>query len=241
MSDLNEFLARHPELRDVDPETLREALRDRVSFDRLMSGPPPLLSDDEQRRVAAIRARLLAPRGSFLATARGWLALRFDRLTQLAAGVAFAGSTEFFVRVLAQAASGASVMRGTPLGVDLIDPDSGAMSSTDECTISTLEPWGVTSAAGGGVRLRGSVAFDFVFEESTAQRFEGGVAIACFLANDGIDARCLRAPVTRAGTRLLANFDELLPGVARLPESGRFALRYRLLPPGEAAKALLEA
>lgn len=60
MTDLESFLARHPELREVDIESLRKALRDRVIFDQLMSGPPPVLSDEEQRRVAAIQERLLA-------------------------------------------------------------------------------------------------------------------------------------------------------------------------------------
>lgn len=251
MNTSESFFRQFPELRGADPDLLRELIADREAFDELVYGDEEI-TPAEQARLDAIkqrvRARLdarakqpAAPRGHYLATPRGWLPLNLENLSRIAAGIAVAGTGEFLASVLQSVASHAQVMGGGSLAVELVDPANGASTPTDECTISSLEPWSMAPGEGGAMRLLGAVAFDFVFDEVQARRLDGGLALACIVSPDGGESRCVSTRLLRDGTRLVARFDAVLPGVTSVSSDAKPALRYRLVPPGEAAEAVLRA
>lgn len=214
------------EFDEAEPHAAEQAALDRI----------------RERLRAQMRADGSAPEpGPYLATRRGWLPLRLDGLQRLAASVAFAGGSEFLLQGLQAISSQTGVLEAAPLAVDLVDPERGTLQPTDDCTVRSLEPWRFARRDSGAVHLVGRVAFDFVFDDALARALDGGAALACLSGAGDVHQRCVRTRMRREGTRIIAAFDELLPGVESPPEIGGLVLRYRLVPPGAAADTVIGA
>lgn len=252
MNEFDDLFLAYPALRKTDPTLLRRALDDRLLFDRLVAEGDTKLTPEERMRHDQVHERIRAAAQahfaarkvtpSWLATKTGWRRYLPDRLRELTAAAASVGvlATEVLARVLVTTTEVvASVLRGGSLGVDRVDPETGARAPCDDCARRITAPPTFTSGP-DGTHFTCTVEFEFFEEPELAASFAGGAGILEFTDSARTGGPSFVTRLVTEGTIVRAAFHAPAPFAAPTPPGGQIGvMRLALVPPGSIARAVL--